>query len=222
MIPQIGVASNPWNPSRHKGICRYLFVSKPTKNTRPRVSSPDVVDENADFDTSFLCCRQLDPSDIEARGRMQLGACFGGMAIESSMLGAAHALANPLTAKLGVAHGQAVGLMMPHVIRFNSQVVEESYMELVSLLPRGTASDQRLSASDNIANIFTQWMRQASLATTLESLPQWPAAVDSGQSDALLRELANSASKQWTVSFNPRPAAESDLLAIYRAACTTA
>ena len=59
----------------------------------------------------------LDSTDVDARGRMQLGACFAGMAIESSMLGAAHALANPLTARLGVAHGQAVGLMMPHVIR---------------------------------------------------------------------------------------------------------
>ncbi len=37
------------------------------------------------------------------------------------MLGAAHALANPLTARFNVPHGQAVGLMMPHVIRFNGR-----------------------------------------------------------------------------------------------------
>ncbi len=61
------------------------------------------------------------PNDIEARGAMQLGAYLAGMAIESSMLGAAHALANPLTAHFEIPHGQAVGLMMPHVIRFNSQ-----------------------------------------------------------------------------------------------------
>ena len=36
------------------------------------------------------------------------------------MLGAAHALANPLTALCGIVHGVAVGLMLPHVVRFNA------------------------------------------------------------------------------------------------------
>src|SRR5690606_489408 len=49
-----------------------------------------------------------EPNDLEARGAMQLGACFAGMAIENSMLGATHALANPLTAEYGVPHGQAI------------------------------------------------------------------------------------------------------------------
>ena len=37
------------------------------------------------------------PQDLTARGSMLLGASFAGLAIENSMLGAAHALANPLT-----------------------------------------------------------------------------------------------------------------------------
>ncbi len=159
-----------------------------------------------------------DPSDIEARGRMQLGACFAGMAIEASMLGAAHALANPLTAILGVAHGQAVGLMMPHVVRYNSRVVEKNYLELVNLLPDSMTFGNGLSASEKVARVFTKWMQQASLATTLETLPQWPTEFLEEQTDNLLRELANSSSKQWTASFNPRSVTESDLLAIYRAA----
>ena len=36
------------------------------------------------------------------------------------MLGAAHALANPLTARFDVVHGQAVGMMLPHVMAFNA------------------------------------------------------------------------------------------------------
>ena len=59
------------------------------------------------------------PDDQEARAQMQIGACLSGFAIENSMLGAAHALANPLTAGYGIAHGEAVGLMLPHVIRVN-------------------------------------------------------------------------------------------------------
>ena len=66
---------------------------------------------------------------------MLLGASFAGLAIENSMLGAAHALANPLTTHFDVPHGQAVGLMLPHVIRFNGEAVEEWYLDLLSTMP---------------------------------------------------------------------------------------
>ena len=55
-----------------------------------------------------------DPEYVDARASMQLGAAYAGLAIENSMLGAAHALANPLTAEFGIPHGQAVGVMLPH------------------------------------------------------------------------------------------------------------
>src|SRR5437764_14536495 len=71
-----------------------------------------------------------DPNDLDARGGMQLGACFAGLAIENSMLGAAHALANPLTAHYGITHGVAIGLVLPHVVRFNAAAVGPLYADL--------------------------------------------------------------------------------------------
>ena len=65
------------------------------------------------------------PNDLEARGRMQLGAHFAGSAIENSMLGAAHALSNPLTAHFGTIHGRAVGALLPSVVRWNLSEVGE-------------------------------------------------------------------------------------------------
>ena len=50
----------------------------------------------------------LEPDDLDARGAVLLGASHAGAAIEQSMLGAAHSMANPLTANRGVVHGQAV------------------------------------------------------------------------------------------------------------------
>jgi alcohol dehydrogenase len=160
------------------------------------------------------------PGDVDARGRMQLGACFAGMAIEASMLGAAHSLANPLTAMLGVTHGQAVGLMMPHVVRFNAQIVEDRYRELAKLLPDGQIGSDNLIGSERIASVFTQWLSKAGLATFLEGLTQWPSELrgDEKQTLELLQALSLSASKQWTASFNPRPVSASDLLSIYKAA----
>ena len=52
---------------------------------------------------------------------LQWGSCLAGMAIEASMLGAAHAAANPLTARYGILHGQAVGNLLPPVMRFNDE-----------------------------------------------------------------------------------------------------
>src|SRR5207247_3374176 len=70
------------------------------------------------------------PGDVEARGAMQMGAFLAGTAIENSMLGATHACANPLTAHYGITHGIAIGILLPHVVRFNAATVGDLYHEL--------------------------------------------------------------------------------------------
>ncbi|MCA1633351.1 MAG: iron-containing alcohol dehydrogenase, partial [Acidobacteria bacterium] len=72
------------------------------------------------------------PRDVEARAAMQLGAYFAGAAIESSMLGAAHACANPLTARHGTEHGRALAALLPSVVRWNSEAAGALYDELMS------------------------------------------------------------------------------------------
>ena len=51
------------------------------------------------------------------------------------MLGAAHACANPLTARFDVTHGIAVAAMLPAVVRFNAPEVESLYDELEPSMP---------------------------------------------------------------------------------------
>jgi alcohol dehydrogenase len=85
-----------------------------------------------------------EPNDLAARSAMQLGACFAGLAIENSMLGAGHALANPLTAEFGVAHGEAVALMLPHVVRRNAAAVNGAY---TALWEAGRSPNPRLAAN---------------------------------------------------------------------------
>ena len=62
---------------------------------------------------------------------MLLGSHLAGLAIEHSMLGAAHACANPLTAQFDVTHGIAVSLMLPHVVRWNAEVAGPLYADLL-------------------------------------------------------------------------------------------
>jgi alcohol dehydrogenase len=147
------------------------------------------------------------PKDLIARGQMQLGANFAGMAIENSMLGAAHASANPLTAHYGVTHGIAVGILLPHVIRLNVQVVGHLYGDLVHEI--GLLNGDGEAAGDVLADRVVGYMQVAGLPTRLR---------DCGVSDGIFEVLADEACQQWTGKFNPRPVGEAEFLALYRAA----
>lgn len=134
-----------------------------------------------------------DSEDLAARREMQLGAHWAGVAIEHSMLGAAHSLANPLTARCGVPHGQAVGVMLPHVIEYNARFAADPYRELI----RMAVELGVLPAKADLAELITMvgdLLRQAGLATRLEDL---------GVSRECLPELASEAGQQWTARFNP-------------------
>ena len=131
------------------------------------------------------------PNNLQARSQMQLGACFAGMAIENSMLGAAHAMANPLTARFGITHGQAVGLMLPPVIRCNGKQCADWYAELLRPIQPDVSVAE---APERLSSMVTQWLKQAGLATSLTELHVPVEALDDLTEDAL---------NQWTGTFNP-------------------
>lgn len=137
-----------------------------------------------------------EPKDLEARAQMQLGAAYAGIAIEGSMLGAAHACANPLTAKFHVVHGEAVGVMLPHIIRFNSAI------------PEIAAIYQSYFPSD-LAAYLTELLTSAQMPTRISHY---------GVMETDLLTLAEMAMKQWTAQFNPRSLSLDDFVQLYRAA----
>lgn len=142
------------------------------------------------------------PEGIEARAAMQLGAALAGAAIQHSMLGAAHAAANPLTARYGVVHGGAVGVMLPHVVRFNTAAAD--YEELAA-----AARGSRAATAEGLARRLEELLRASGLRSTLR---EWEVA------EERLPDLAAEAAKQWTAQFNPRTVDEGSFVALYRAA----
>jgi len=148
----------------------------------------------------------LHPADVDARTAMQLGAHYAGMAIEQSMLGAAHACANPLTARYNLTHGLALAILLPHVVRWNGGIAAERYAALLNS-PRRRARDQE--APEALAGRLEDLAGAAGLAMKLS---------DSGVDEAALPGLAIDAAQQWTGTFNPRPFDAAGALEIYRAA----
>ncbi len=136
------------------------------------------------------------PADIEAGERMLLGSHLAGAAIENSMLGAAHAAANALTATCGTVHGVAVGLMLPHVIRFNSAGDDHPY-------------DALMKDANELAHRIELMLDAGSLPRGLEQV---------GATENLIPELAAIAAKQWTATFNPRTVGEAEFEQIFRTA----
>jgi alcohol dehydrogenase len=148
----------------------------------------------------------LNPTDLEARAAMQLGAHFAGMAIEQSMLGAAHACANPLTARCDIAHGLALAILLPHVVRWNGAVARERYEALIGS-PRRRHRDE--DPAETLARRLEDLIGVAGLSLRL---------ADSGVDEGALPDLAQLAAQQWTGTFNPRPFDAAGALEIYRAA----
>jgi alcohol dehydrogenase len=163
-----------------------------------------------------LCVRGLrrtleDPKDVSARGDVLLGAALGGLAIENSMLGAAHAAANPLSARFGVVHGQAIGLMLPAVVRFNAHEPEarDIYQQLALQAGLVEAGQNGSSGAMALADFLTNFRRRAGLPGSLAAVSVQPAD---------LEPLADDAVRQWTAGFNPRPVTAADFVDLYRSA----
>ena len=146
------------------------------------------------------------PGDVEARSAMQLGAYFAGVAIENSMLGATHACANPLTAHYGTAHGRAISMCLPSVVRFNSGVASERYRDLLGLAGVAVRGND---PGETLAFHLERLARAGGLPSRLR---------DDGIRQEDFPSLAREASKQWTGTFNPRPFDEAAALEVYRCA----
>ena len=140
-----------------------------------------------------------DPNNLEARGGTLIGAYFAGMGIECSMLGAAHAMANPLTALYGLAHGAAVALTLPSVIRYNRPVAGALYEELERAAGRSAPLEER----------FIELRAAGGLPTRIR---------ECGAPKSDIPTLAEKAMNEWTGTFNPRELTVEALQTLYEEA----
>jgi alcohol dehydrogenase len=144
--------------------------------------------------------------NLEARGAMQLGAFYAGLAIENSMLGATHACANPLTAHYGTAHGAAIAMLLPSVVRWNEPSASDRYEQLITMSSVSKNGDHSTEA---LAQRLEHLAEVAGLRSSLNL---------AGVSKAELPKLAAEAAEQWTGTFNPRPFNEKGAMEVYECA----
>ncbi len=154
--------------------------------------------------------RVLDvPDDMSARADMLRASALAGFAIEHAMLGAAHSMANPLTRHHGIPHGLAVGLLLPHVVRYNAvdTAARATYADLARAAGLEGQNDEALARAlaDRLAEVLAYTALPASLA-------------EHGIGADAVEQLALESAEQWTAGFNPRQVAASEFEELLRAA----
>jgi alcohol dehydrogenase len=146
------------------------------------------------------------PDNLFARGQMQLGAFYAGLAIENSMLGATHACANPLTARYGTAHGAAIAMLLPTVVRWNESVAGHEYVSLLSFSSLA-GMNNHMTPTEELARRLEELAEIGGLRSSLRAL---------GIPETELPALAEEAAEQWTGTFNPRPFTKQGAIEIYQ------
>jgi len=146
--------------------------------------------------------------NIDARHNMLLGALFGGMCISTSGTTAVHALAYPLGGKYRMPHGLSNAVLLPHIMQFNLDAVEDRFRDIAVAMGLDVAGlTSRKAAEKMIENLYA-------LNKDL-NIPSGIAA--QGVTEADLDGLVEAASKVTRLlENNPKPLTKSDMRAIYR------
>ena len=161
--------------------------------------------------SSNLCLAVEEPGNVAARSNMLLGAMLAGQAFANAPVAAVHALAYPLGGNYHIPHGLSNALVLPQVIRFNSDQAAPMYLELVPhVLGIDPVDVNAKNVCDKLADFFVSLSRRCGLPTTLK-------AMDIPYDD--LPNLANEAILQQRLLVNnPRPVERDDALEIYKRA----
>jgi alcohol dehydrogenase len=138
-----------------------------------------------------------DPADDEARAGMMLASAYAGLAIEHSMLGAAHSLANPLTQYHGLTHGYAVAVSLPLVLRFNLQ--DDAVQSIYGAIGRQSGCCAPGAADPQAAGALVEVLER--LVDRTSARKQLRARI--GLQAPSFEVLAAAAEGQWTAQFNP-------------------
>lgn len=159
-------------------------------------------------DNLLRACEQ--PDDLEARGKMLLGAYLAGVSFSNAPVAGVHALAYPLGGHFHVPHGLSNALMLPHVLGHNMHAAMPQYAELGALLDPKL---ERLGTQGQAQGLI-ELLRELSIST---GLPQ--RLGDVGVTPDYLDMLASEAMKQERLLVNnPCPINEADARRLYEAA----
>jgi acetaldehyde dehydrogenase / alcohol dehydrogenase len=152
-----------------------------------------------------------DGSDLEARTAMHNAATIAGLAFSNAFVGLNHALAHPVGATFGIAHGRANAIFLPHVLRYNAAlpskfmpapgysayIAPEKYAEMSRILGFGghTEEERRERLFAHVDELLAEVNEPHSLEEC---------GVKRADFEAALPDLARAAFADPSIRTNPR------------------
>jgi alcohol dehydrogenase class IV len=141
-----------------------------------------------------------DGGDLEARAHMMAASTLGATAFQRG-LGAMHSLSHPVSAILGTHHGLTNAVVMPYVLQFNREAIEDELRELARCL------DLPQVSFDGVLDWVVSLRRELAIPETLSAL---------GVTEELVDRLAPMAAADPSCASNPLPCTAENLAALYR------
>jgi alcohol dehydrogenase class IV len=150
------------------------------------------------------------PSNVDARSAMLLGAHLAGLAFSNAPVAGVHALAYPLGGLHHLPHGLTNALMLRHVLGHNLEAAREHYAELAEIIDPDCAGQGSQARAALLIERLDELARSSGLALRLR---------DHGVAFDEAPVLAREAMKQTRLLVNnPCEITESDAQRLYEAA----
>ncbi|MFX1593169.1 MAG: iron-containing alcohol dehydrogenase, partial [Promethearchaeota archaeon] len=140
------------------------------------------------------------------REKLHNAASIAGIGMGNSSCGLAHSCGHALGALHPVAHGLAVGIMLPYTIEFNKRKCAENYEEILNCINILKYND----STSELVNYFRNFLKKINIPVLLKEIipneKEW---------NQKLEKLISFAKKDILTPFNPRPVSEDDFKKIF-------
>lgn len=147
-----------------------------------------------------------DGKDKEAREALALGSLYGGLVLGPVNTAAVHALSYPLGGEFHIPHGLSNAILLPAVMKFNSQAAPKRYAEVAIALGAPEGKDEEETARNGVEFIYA-------LAEAV-GIPK--KLTDLGIPQSAVDHMAKAAMEvQRLLKNNPREVTEQDAKDIY-------
>ena len=145
--------------------------------------------------------------DIEARGGMLIAANMAGSSFSHSMVGCVHSMAHAVGGLTRVPHGVANAILLPHGMEHNFEVSKDKFAKLATVM----GVDVTGLSVEEAASAAIKAVRE--LGRQLNALDAIPLRLrDVGVPEESLPAIAEAATEDGTVIYNPREVEAKEIL----------
>jgi len=200
----------PPRPTAATGLDALTHAVESYLSIRPNPVSDGLALQVAAMIGSYLPRAVADGADREARAQLLLAAHLAGTGMARTGLGLCHAIGHAIGGRFNVPHGEALSLVLPGVLRFNTAVRKDRIADLA--FPLGAGRTGRSAAWNAAAAIEAVAALIAALGLGL--LPAGTALTE-----ADFPQLAADALDDEVLANTPRPPAAADITSLLADAC---